>query len=170
MCFIFIYLLYMHIHMLEKTLILGETESRRRRDWQRIRRLDDITDSMEMSLSKLREIVKDREAWSAAVHRVLKESDMTYWLNNNNIYYKINNNYIGLYIVFTYYIIWDVMMIGSVDDVVVDISVLFLTLIEKLLSTYFMKYDKTYYDMIYVFVRCLFPSQRCSSFLLSILR
>ena len=94
--------------MLEKTLILEETESRRRRGWQRIRRLDDITDSMDMSLSKLREIAKDREAWSAAVHRVLKKSDMTYWLNNNNVYYTINNNYIGLYIVFTYYIRYNI--------------------------------------------------------------
>ena len=57
---------------LEKTLILGTTEDRRRRGQQRIKQLDGITDSVDMSLSKLREIVKDREAWHAAAHGVTK--------------------------------------------------------------------------------------------------
>ena len=57
---------------LEKTLILGTTEDRRRRGQQRIKQLDGITDSVDMSLSKLREIVKDREAWHSAAHGVTK--------------------------------------------------------------------------------------------------
>ena len=57
---------------LEKTLLLGKTEGRRRRGQQRMTWLDSITDSMDMSLSKLQEMVKDREAWHAVVHVVTK--------------------------------------------------------------------------------------------------
>ena len=57
---------------LEKTLMLGKIEGKRRSRWQRMRQLDSITDSMDVNVSKLWEIVKDREAWRAAIHKVTK--------------------------------------------------------------------------------------------------
>ena len=83
-------------NLLDKTLMLGKTKGRRRRGWQRARWLDGSTDSVDMGLSKLQEIVKDREAWHAAVHGVSKSRT---WVSDWTIAIYIHTYaYIHIYI------------------------------------------------------------------------
>jgi len=81
---------------LEKTLMMGKIEGQRRRGWQRMRWLNGITDSMDMSLSKLRELVMDKETWCAAVHGVTKSrTRLSDWTELINLIYLVKEAAFG---------------------------------------------------------------------------